>query len=488
MSHEGRTPRQEIQALMQQDLYLLTPKEMADLFRRLIEKEGALEAYLEQSFNDPRNVAIASYYEKYFPNIVKQAIDRIFADKYGEAWSNSELPIALEQRFTADQLHFLFTNRLSIQPTFGCSHGCPFCGFDAVKGVRGHIAPQQLEALLLKYKDSINNFYQYPNSMIPYNYYTRLNFASDLGDYRGIDSSESLWTGAELYDMAKKYIKTSEIITRSEDEYWLNAVRKRNGMRTLDNATKKRLIEQEKRGKGIDYINMNIHGESNKPHDKGMGVSATDERSSTSLKSHSDVLLSPRGFYYLLKGHITNVSEGAPQGLVAVPIGSIERGPNAYSALTVGAKIKDVLGRYLVIIDRILGYEGLEWDDDLPEVYIFSADLNEPGKRVNYDGYTYQIAGITDIDLTPNKYLRKLRLVANNRTLLADLYEKYYQKRDTGIIERLAHEPTSIANLEKFKSYLPQHTDIDLSELNQKELEKYLLEQYRIFLITSQIQ
>lgn len=141
----------EEQEFLPEEILRKSPEELADFFSDLEEK-NELEGFLEKAAEHESLVAMFSYWEKWLEKDQGQLIDRIVEKKrevYGE--SSESLPLELEKKFNEDELSLIFNNTGAIQLTFGCSKGCPFCGFDAIPGVREHIPYSQLLNLFQEY-------------------------------------------------------------------------------------------------------------------------------------------------------------------------------------------------------------------------------------------------------------------------------------------------------------------------------------------------
>ena len=58
-------------------------------------------------------------------------------------------------QFSDEQLKLIMSNVGAIQLTDGCTLGCSFCGFEALKGVRSYIPPSLLEDLASRFSNEL---------------------------------------------------------------------------------------------------------------------------------------------------------------------------------------------------------------------------------------------------------------------------------------------------------------------------------------------
>ena len=151
-THRTETSFQEMQKAVEQKkeplsreaILKLPPAELVE-YLTTISEAGLLDSFLESLLEDEAMVAQLSYWEKWLTQDQRQLVESIIeAKKEAYPGKSESLPLNLEKKFTDEELRLIFSNIVTIQLTFGCSKGCPFCGVDAVKGVREHIPYAQL--------------------------------------------------------------------------------------------------------------------------------------------------------------------------------------------------------------------------------------------------------------------------------------------------------------------------------------------------------
>jgi len=198
------------------DIHKMRPRELTDFLRGLEKEE--LQTFLETALEEPETIALLSYWQKWFGKKIGNAIDLLVTEKRamydGESASNDteSLPLDLEKRFSNTELQLVTDNLVVIQLSQGCSFGCPFCGFDAVKGASEHIKYTELANLFKKYGHQIN-------TQKPFLYW-----ASDPSDYTDTDTKTGeTFTYQDVHDLAICYANYTPHITsrKTGDEDWL---------------------------------------------------------------------------------------------------------------------------------------------------------------------------------------------------------------------------------------------------------------------------
>lgn len=279
----------------------MSPKELVDYFTHL-EESGGLEAYLQRASKDDALVAMFSYWEKWLTNDQRAMVDDIVRQKKELYPGNSEsLPLELEKRFTGDELEIIFSNLLAIQLTFGCSKGCPFCGFDAVPGVREHIPYSQLANMFQRFGKEIGE-------SKPLLYY-----ASEPTDYLDEDN-----TYMDVHQLAVEYAKYKPHVTsKNTDTEWVDFLSKKvNKPRiSLFGVPEESILNLE----SLSAITgIKLEGRQKK-HFEGLGVSRqkTEAPFSVGIGCGSGILITPRGLYNTLT--LSRTSDRFPQGIAIQP-------------------------------------------------------------------------------------------------------------------------------------------------------------------------
>ena len=147
---ENITPPETIE-ISRERILEMSPRELVDYFAQL-EERGELQQFLEKAADDDALVAMFSYWEKWLEKDHRKMVDTVVETKKEMYPETSEsLPLDLEKKFSPEELELIFSNLGAIQLTFGCSKGCPFCGLDAVPGVRENIPYSRLANLFQRW-------------------------------------------------------------------------------------------------------------------------------------------------------------------------------------------------------------------------------------------------------------------------------------------------------------------------------------------------
>ncbi len=288
----------------------LKPSELAEFIKEIY-SQGELEGLLDEVVKDDQLIAQLSYWEKWFPEKIRKKIDERIAIERKDLLSREDcLPLDLESKFTEEELNYIFSHLGAIQPTFGCSKACSFCGFDAVRGVREEIPFAQLKNLFEKYgrQMGVSKFLLY--------------YASEPSDYDRYP---------ELHDLAVKYAYQSPDITTNEgNDEWVSFLEKiRSSIRFSLGVVRKEDAFKDYRTVVIDgeehdirVVSSILRGSEGK-HKKGIGVSYESSEKETDNGIgclHGSILLTPRGLYRVSQ---TKISEEYPQGQMVVPLGPL---------------------------------------------------------------------------------------------------------------------------------------------------------------------
>ncbi len=386
------------------ELFKQGPEEMSSFLKKLSER-GEVKDYLRRAFLDPRNIAIISYYEKWMVKKVQDAIDELVREKAKESWDQGELPAGLAERYTKQELKLLLGSLIYIQPTQGCSFGCPFCGFDAACKVRSVMPFQQIKKLFDDYYRSFKRNH------------ISLHFASEPGDYEYVDPvSGETYDFRDIWREATKdhrRFTLNKIVTRRDDPDWLKFVKEVDGARSLDNATPTRLLRQDLKGRGDGYLDVPVHagGRGSNPldkdrvHQKGIGLSVrkTEEnigKDNEGYERKPGSVLTPRGILYLFPGQISH--EFAPQGLLPVPVGELATDKSCYDKLKTGVKLSEVAGSFIVL----KMFDNNIFPDSRHAFVAFTSNHNDTGMVVFYDHKTFSITKTEPIAITQDNYQR----------------------------------------------------------------------------------
>ncbi len=309
----------------------MSPRELVDYFK-FLEKEGKLLKFLEDNLEDDAVMAHFSYWEKWLKKDHRRLVDEAVEKKKQLYPGNSEsLPLNLDKKFSQQELDLIFKNLGAIQLTFGCSKGCPFCGFDAIKGVREAIPYSQLANLFKNHGDKLKR-----NEPLLY-------WASEPSDYASKEGLEDK-TYADVHQLAVEYAGYNPHITSKEttDEKWVDFLQTgpiNNPRVSVYGLDAKALVVVEKNfsisGKSVRNA-MTAVGEGEK-HKKGMGISAekNDMPNEFGIGCFNGTLLTPRGLYNVIQ---VPISKKYPQGQMMVPIEKIETGE-----IKIGDYLPDIL-------------------------------------------------------------------------------------------------------------------------------------------------
>jgi len=313
-----------------------SPKEIVERLSSF-KDEKSLQDYLERVCENPAIVAQLSYWEKWLQEEQRNILEQIVQKKrkiYQGAENPESLPLRLEKRFNDEELKIICENLGAIQLTFGCSRGCPFCGFDAVPGVREHIPYVQLANLFKRYGDFLKKSRPF------------LYWASEPSDYRNYDyEEEKERTYRDVHQLAQLYAGYSPHITSANlNPEWIKFL-------TSQEEASHRIsvfgLNEEK----IDQILSSISSEEEKrlklvgkgkKHFKGIGLSfyKREEEVSIGIGCINGLLLTPRGLYNVIQSQI---SEELPQGQYVIPFEGFSN-----QEIKKGENIKDVLRRFVV--------------------------------------------------------------------------------------------------------------------------------------------
>ena len=320
-----------------EEILAMAPEELRNYFRQLY-KNGNLEDFLQQAVEDDSLVAQFSYWEKWFTESQRKLVDSIIEKKReiydGETKANDHeaLPLHLEKKFTPEELKLICQNLCAIQLTFGCSKGCPFCGLDAVKGVREHIKYSDLENLFKIYGDNIAE-------QRPIFYY-----ASETSDYHDQVGLEDK-TYQDVHELASKYLHYSPHITSKENSLpWMEFLKQESkqhrmslyGLSEEEINTIKTIAEDK-----VEFV-----GEKSTKHIKGIGVSilsSEDMIGGGGIGCFDGITLTPRGLYNIL---MMPISKKFPQGQMIVPIKEISKDS---LNVNVGDNLADVLNKTVIV-------------------------------------------------------------------------------------------------------------------------------------------
>ncbi|HBM45661.1 MAG: hypothetical protein UT05_C0004G0034 [Parcubacteria group bacterium GW2011_GWF2_38_76] len=304
------------------DIRDIHPNGLNDFFEKQY-NSGDLEKYLDKIAEEPSVIAHISYWEKYLNPKYKNLFEEMYKEKVLPEIKNSELPLALEKRFSEKELKMIFEDIQTIQLTFGCSKGCKFCGLDAVPGVSDHIPFEQLKNFFSKYGKELS-------VSEPFLYY-----ASEPADYRSEDKEGRVVAYKDVEALAHDnsgYIPT--ITTREiNDESWLNFLGER---------TNKEDVRVSVYGKFKD-VDIPDQIDASKTliykHDKiPLGKDITRENQEGSLVGigcFDGILVTPRGIYNVMQ---IPVSIEYPQGQMIVPLREISKEP-----ICIGQSFESVL-------------------------------------------------------------------------------------------------------------------------------------------------
>ncbi|HBR80733.1 MAG: hypothetical protein UX09_C0043G0005 [Candidatus Uhrbacteria bacterium GW2011_GWE2_45_35] len=517
----------EKKAAKDRELFELSPDEIVDRLKSMSSEER--RKYLDRAFDDPRNLAMVSYYEKWLHKKVQLEVDEIAARKIEEKWGDSELPLGLETRLSPQDLKTLTHSLFFIQPTFGCSKACPFCALDAPGGVRSAIAPKKLENLfkLLPKK----------NQDTPNRRSVNLHYASEPSDYKVLDETTGkTHTFKDLFEMAREQNTGTTFITRDDDDDWLEFVKQSGAGRSLDNATADRLKKQAKK-RGYAGVKIHEYGGREKTHKAGIGLSTKKTRELVGKKAgvyqrKPGSILTPRGVYNMFPGEIQpDAPIGAPQGVLAVPLGELRQGEKAFDILKPGVHLRKVMGHFLIekMFDTDFFFDGeqnITSSKNTNACLAFSKQPSDEARLIIYSPKTYQIESVHLVTISPEEYQKKYEKMKRaswdltiapedmestkegflktmpdkkkqietlfvfleitgspeGKNFLTSLYKKFLEIETM----MLFFDPQSINDTKVitlyFIRYLSQHPDFNPREKNQKEIKKIIEEAFPDFI------
>ncbi len=310
-----------------QEIIDMTPKQLREYFIDL-EENDQLQPFLERAIDDEILVAQLSYWEKWLKKQQRDLFEGLISRKKEMYPGDKEsMPLELDKKFSNEELEIILSNVGAIQLTHGCSKGCPFCGLDAVPGVRDYIPYAQLAKMFQDYGKQIGK--------------TRplLYWASEPSDYN-IDDK----TYEDVHELAEKYAGYAPHVTSKEidDEQWLeflNLLGKKRKVRASVYGQKKenidRIFEQ--------YKDISLTG-IEEEHQMGIGVSSMRKKEEVTrgIACFDGMLITPRGLFNVIQ---TIITEKNPQGLEIVPFEGLKR-----REIRKGEKLERVLADFLVPI------------------------------------------------------------------------------------------------------------------------------------------
>lgn len=344
--------------LAAENILELSPREMVDYLTSL-QVQGKLTEFLEKAVENEALLAQFSYWEKWLEKDQQILLENIIKKKREIYPLNSEsLPLELEKRFSEDELELIFSNLRSIQLTYGCSKGCPFCGFDAVKKVREHLPYSQLVNLFKKYGSQISKGKP------------TLYWASEPSDYASKEGLEDK-TYQDVHELAVNYAGYDPGVTSSNvnDQKWIEFMNKKIDLKAPHNHSRRFSVF------GLSYSQLTqvrvkmftaaskmnkkygehqeiqfpgwIHSGKNgiAHHLKGMGKSfeqqtVDDDILKASIACVDGVLLTPRGLFNVF---VVPISKEYPQGTMVIPLEQVADKP-----IKKGDRLKEVMRRSVV--------------------------------------------------------------------------------------------------------------------------------------------
>lgn len=301
----------------------MSPSELVNFFRSL--DKSSLTDFFAIAVNDPELLALLSYWQKWLHRDQRELVDRLTKSRNLDSHDSESLPLNLEKKYTPDELSIIFSNTAVIQLTFGCSYGCAFCGFDAIKGVREHIPYSQLSNMFKCFGKELNVGEPF------------LYWASDPSDYASKDGLEDR-TYQDVHQLAVRFAKYNPGVTsiNTRDKEWVefmvdtNIV---NGFR----GSRRFSVQANSANRGEFYNEQidpakrnNVEILSGTPHEVGMGLSRIRKKNDIEygpqaskglgIACKDGVLLTPRGIYNML---VIKISDKYPQGTIVVPFKEI---------------------------------------------------------------------------------------------------------------------------------------------------------------------
>ncbi|MFA6254182.1 MAG: hypothetical protein WC640_02965 [Candidatus Paceibacterota bacterium] len=301
---EGPTKKE---FLTREEILALAPGKLAEYLDTL-DQSGQLEEYLRKALQDDSLLAHISYWEKWYKREKQTLIDDIVHERFARESVDWELPLGLEKRYSEEELRLIFINLLAFQLTFGCSKGCPNCGYDAPPGIRDQLPFEQIKNLADRYGR--------------YLFDTYLHHASEPSDYYDEKSGKRY---QDVHELIREVADFDPLVSTREvdDKDWQEFLK--------EETDRARLSIQGLTSSSLSMIEEAGLGKMEKTGDvmvKGLGVSRRDtgekpEERGEYLGIGSYVrgpVITPRGLYNHLP---TILSDEFPQGSVMVPIEKI---------------------------------------------------------------------------------------------------------------------------------------------------------------------
>lgn len=292
-------------ASIKKEILDMSPRQLVDYLQDL-EENGELKKFLEKALDDSELLAQISYWEKWLQKEQIKLVEKIIKRKKDLYPGEKEgLPLNLEKKFNEQELELIFKNMGAIQLTFGCSKGCPFCGFDALPGVREYLSYSQIANVIEKYGKN------FPEGFLFY-------YASEPSDYKFEDKTFKHVQQLFFHYTGKKtHVTTNE----TKDLEWLKFIEKnaKDPRVSLYSKSSSRFDLEEIKKLGIFSI-----GEK-REHLKGIGKSIEEDSSLVGRRGigcSQGILMTPRGMYNVIQVPISNKF---PQGQIIQPIEKISK-------------------------------------------------------------------------------------------------------------------------------------------------------------------
>jgi len=341
-------PPERQKSLTRDEVLNLPPQEVVDYLSSL-EENGELETFLEKAAEDESLRANLSYWEKWLEKDQQVLLEKVI-EKKKEIYplQSDSLPLQLEKRFSEKELEIIFSNIEAIQLTFGCSKGCGFCGFDAIKGVREHIPYSQLANMFQRYGKELSRGKPF------------LYWASEPSDYVFKEGLEDR-TYEDVHQLAVKFAGYDPDVTSFNltDKKWIDFMASktseyRTGRRlSVFGMKEEKLQELQERvwasteeieGSGGNAQEVKLYGQQFR-HVKGMGKTFEEQQSiedvpRAGIACVDGVLLTPRGIFNLF---VVPISKEYPQGVIIIPLEKITDEP-----VKIGDKLREVMRRSVV--------------------------------------------------------------------------------------------------------------------------------------------